>query len=76
MYVVSYDGRTGDKEYGEPLPADLGLLHFEIRVGRSTQATLLGRSCVTYESLYLSPSLRRTLPRHVKSAEQLELALG
>ncbi len=76
MYVVSYDGRTGEKQYGEPLPADLGLLHLEIRVGRSTQATLLGRSCTTYESLYLSPSVQRRLPRHVKSAEQLELALG
>lgn len=76
MYVVSYDGRTGDKQYGEPLPADLCLLHLEIRVGRSTQATLLGRSCVTYESLYLSPSLRQRLPKHMKPARQFELAFG
>lgn len=76
MYVVSYDGRTGEKQFGEPLPADLRLLHLEIRAGRSTQATLLGRSCVTYESLYLSPSLQRRLPKHVKSTRQLELAFG
>lgn len=76
MYIVSYDGRTGDKRYGETLPAELDLLHFEIRVGRSTQATLLGRSCVTYESLYLSPALRRKLPKRVRSNEQLELAFG
>jgi len=76
MYVVSYDGRTGEKQFGEPLPAELRLLHLEIRAGRSTQATLLGRSCVTYESLYLSPSLQRRLPKHVKSARQLELAFG
>ncbi len=75
-YIVSYDGRTGEKQYGEPLPSDLGLLHLEMRVGRSTQATLLGRSCVTYESLYLSPALRKKLPKQVKSAEQLELAFG
>jgi len=74
--MVSYDGRTGEKQYGEPLPADLKLLHLEIRVGRSTQATLLGRNCVTYESLYLSPSLRKRLPKQVKTAEQLELAFG
>lgn len=76
MYLVSYDGRTGEKQYGKPLPADLGLLHLEIRAGRSTQATLLGRSCVTYESLYVSPALRQKLPKDVKSSEQLELAYG
>jgi len=76
MYIVSYDGRTSEKQYGEPLPANLGLLHLEIRVGRSTQATLLGRSCVTYESLYISPALRKIVPKQVKSAEQLELTFG
>lgn len=56
-YVISYDGRTGNKEYGQPLPDSLGLKRIELRAGRSTQATLLGRSDVTYESLYLSPNL-------------------
>lgn len=76
MYVVSYDGRTGDKRHGEPLPKELKLLHLEIRVGRSTQATLLGRSCVTYESLYISPRLRKQRPRHLRSHAQLELAFA
>lgn len=76
MYVVSYDGRTGDKQFGQPLPKELGLLHLEVRMGRSTQATLLGRSCVTYESLYLSPSLCKVLPRHGREAEQCELAFA
>lgn len=76
MYIVSYDGRTGEKQYGEPLPKDLGLLHLEIRAGRSTQATLLGRDCVTFESLYVSPALRRILPENVNSTAQLELAFG
>ncbi|WP_420462702.1 DNA adenine methylase [Candidatus Palauibacter sp.] len=57
MFAVSYDGRTGDKRFGRDLPSELGLVRLEIRAGRSTQATLLGRKEVTYESLYLSPSL-------------------
>jgi len=76
MYVVSYDGRTGDKQHGEPLPEELSLSHLEIRVGRSTQATLLGRTCVTYESLYLSPTLKKRLPRKLSTDAQLELAFA
>jgi DNA adenine methylase len=56
-YVVSYDGRTGDKVHGQPLPANLRLKHIELHAGRSTQATLLGRKENTYESLYLSPTI-------------------
>ena len=59
-YIISYDGRTGEKEYGQPLPEYLGLTRIEIHAGRSTQATLLGRSDITYESLYLSPNLSTT----------------
>ena len=60
-YVVSYDGRTGDKVHGRPLPEFLCLTRMEILVGRSTQATLLGRSHQTFESLYLSPKLLERL---------------
>ena len=56
-FILSYDGKTGDKSYGKPMPKSLGLLHIEIDAGRSSQATLLGRSHNTYESLYLSPAL-------------------
>lgn len=56
-FIVSYDGRTGTKRYGRPLPASLGLTHVEIPAGRSTQATLLGRDDSTFESLYLSPEI-------------------
>ncbi len=56
-WIVSYDGRSGDKVYGRPLPASLGCLHVELDAGRSTQATLLGRECRTVESLYVSPAL-------------------
>lgn len=66
-FAISYDGRTGDKSYGEPLPDYLGLLLIELDAGRSTQATLLGREENTVESLYLSPALAaeiETVPRN------------
>ncbi|MEV4415945.1 DNA adenine methylase [Catellatospora sp. NPDC049609] len=60
-FVLSYDGvsrdRTGDRAYGDPLPADLGLLHLHVDAGTSTQATLHGRRARTVESLYVSPAL-------------------
>jgi DNA adenine methylase len=56
-YIVSYDGRTGQKVHGRWLPETLRLTRLEIRVGRSTQATLLGRDDETFESLYLSADL-------------------
>lgn len=60
-FMVSYDGRTGGKIFGPGLPEALGLTRKEIHVGRSSQATLLGRDEITVESLYLSPSLVRRL---------------
>lgn len=56
-YIVSYDGRTGAKEHGDPLPRRLGLKHRHVHAGRSSQSTLLGSSHETVESLYLSPAL-------------------
>lgn len=56
-FLISYDGRTGDREYGQPLPAALNLTRIELEAGRSTQATLLGRNHKTVESLYLSSGL-------------------
>lgn len=61
LYAVSYDGRTGDKVYGEPMPESLGLRHLELKAGRSTQATLLGRDDVTFEGFYLSPALAQII---------------
>lgn len=55
--VISYDGRTGDKIHGEPLPESLGMTLIELEAGRSSQATLLGKNEITIESLYLSPAL-------------------
>jgi DNA adenine methylase len=56
-YIVSYDGRTGDKEHGRVLPESLRLVRLEVHAGRSSQATMLGRRDETVESLYLSESL-------------------
>lgn len=58
-YLISYDGRLGDRSYGKPLPEHLNLTLVEIEVGRSSQATLLGRSDITIESLYISNNLAR-----------------
>lgn len=60
-YIVSHDGRTGSKTFGEPLPVSLRLQHFELPAGRSSQATLLGRDDDTYESLYISSALSKRL---------------
>ncbi len=60
-YIVSYDGRTGAKTYGPPLPDHLHLELVELHAGRSSQATLLGRTDETVESLYLSPALKKRL---------------
>ncbi|HEX7130283.1 MAG TPA: DNA adenine methylase [Rhodanobacteraceae bacterium] len=54
-FALSYDGSTGSKQYGAPLPAHLGLTRLLIEAGRSSQATLAGRDERTVESLYLSP---------------------
>lgn len=77
-YLVSYDGRTGDKSYGTMLPDYLDLVLLEIEAGRSSQATLLGQKSITVESLYLSRSLADEIgaqPIYVsqKSSEQLRL---
>lgn len=56
-FALSYDGMTGTKEYGPPLPDHLQLTRLLLHAGRSSQATLSGRSEETLESLYLTPGL-------------------
>ena len=74
-YMVSYDGRTGKKSFGNQLPASLNLKHIEINAGRSSQSTLLGRNQMTYESLYLSGVLVERLEgeNREKTLQQLPL---
>lgn len=83
-FILSYDGRTGEKSFGTNLPNELKLHKIEIEAGTSSQSTLLGRSATTYESLYLSPSLvdrlairRAKLPKSIsrRSNSQIELPI-
>jgi DNA adenine methylase len=67
-FILSYDGRTGKKSYGQSLPEELDMYRLELNAGRSTQATLLGRDDVTIESVYLSQNLVEQLgiePVHI-----------
>ncbi len=79
-YIVSYDGVTGEKTHGKPLPKKLSLKHLQVHAGRSSQATLLGSNEETIESLYLSPALvdrlqkKQVAPQHVLNIQR-ELAL-
>jgi DNA adenine methylase len=56
-FLLSYDGRCGDRTYGPPLPDSLGATRMDLPAGRSSQATLLGRDEQTVESLYVSRGL-------------------
>lgn len=58
-FIVSYDGKTGNKNHGKVLPRELELTHLFIDAGISSQSTLLGKNERTYESLYLSKNVAR-----------------
>lgn len=78
-FIISYDGRTGDKCHGEMLPKELNLTHIEVEAGVSSQATLLGRSAETVELLYVSSALvkRIGLPRieEAQPCKKVQLSL-
>lgn len=56
-FILSYDGRTDNKTYGEELPKKLKLRKIEIDAGRSSIATLHSRNERTYEAVYISDNL-------------------
>ncbi|PIQ42809.1 MAG: DNA methyltransferase [Gammaproteobacteria bacterium CG11_big_fil_rev_8_21_14_0_20_46_22] len=56
-FILSYDGKTGNVEYADELPEYLKMKRLWIAAGRSSQATLSGRSEETIESLYISRQL-------------------
>ena len=56
-FALSYDGTSGDRSYGPPLPAALRMTRLHLHAGRSSQATLNGDAAETIESLYLSRGL-------------------
>jgi len=71
-FILSFDGRTGDKTYGSPLPEELNLTKIEVNAGRSSQATLLNRKEITYEAIYLSPTLIAKIDFHKLMGKQLQ----
>jgi len=54
-WLLSYDGRCGERTYGAPLDRGLWGARLELPAGRSSQSTLAGRAEQTVESLYVSP---------------------
>jgi DNA adenine methylase len=60
-FILSYDGRTGTKTYGDELPEGLRLYKVEIDAGRSSIATLLNRNHRTYEALYISENIAQKI---------------
>ncbi len=69
-FALSYDGTTGGREYGPPLPETLGLTRILLSAGTSTQSTLNGLREETVESLYLTPGLApRQTPRIARDVQ-------
>lgn len=60
-FVLSYDGSSGERTYGDRLPKELAS-RMLLDVGRSSQATLNGSHDITVESLYISPYLKAVHP--------------
>lgn len=61
-FLISYDGKCGEKQYGADLPSELGLHKILLRAGLSTQSLLLGKKEITYEALYISQGLQQCIP--------------
>ena len=62
-FLISYDGKCGDKAYGKELPIELGLKKLLLKAGLSSQSILLGKKEVTYEALYISRGLLPYVPK-------------
>lgn len=73
--ALSYDGMTGAKEYGPPLPAELGMTRLLLHAGVSSQSTLSGKSEETIESLYLSPGLAKKSAAVIRAPQFIQEAL-
>ncbi len=71
-FILSYDGRTGNKVFGKALPNELNLIKFELDAGRSSTATLHKRKQNTYESLYISECLNEKITAQGISNQYIE----
>jgi len=72
-FLLSYDGKCGNKIYGNEMPIKIGIKRIELNAGRSTQSTLLGKADITYESLYVSNDLYFEKNTILKRYEENEL---
>lgn len=75
-FALSYDGMTGTKEYGPPLPESLGLTRLLLHAGKSSQATLSGRDEETIESLYITPGLGEAHPDIIRKQKSVQESLA
>lgn len=60
-YIISYDGECGGREYGNDLPKSLNCTKILLNAGTSSQATLLGKKDTTFEALYVSEGIAKTI---------------
>lgn len=75
-FALSYDGMTGGRAYGPPLPESLRLIRLLLHAGTSSQSTLSGRKEETVESLYVTPGLAGSAGAAVcAGAAQVSLAV-
>lgn len=72
-FLISYDGRCGEKQYGQDLPSELGLHKILLKAGLSSQSLLLGKKEITYEALYVSKGLQPCIT--ASEAEPVQFAL-
>ncbi len=70
-FLISFDGKCGNKQYGEDLPVELGLHKVLLNAGLSSQSLLLGKKETTYESLYVSRGLQANMPNMVEQQYEL-----
>lgn len=75
-FLVSYDGKCGDRQYGKELPGELGLKKVLLDAGLSSQSLLLGRREVTYEALYVSSGLQQYKPVEYRQQELFAEVVG
>lgn len=69
-FLISYDGKCGEKKYGRELPCSLGLTKVMLNAGLSSQSILLGKKETTFEALYISRGLRQYMPNTLKVNEK------
>ena len=74
-YALSYDGWTGAKEYGPPLPDHLRLTRLLLNAGVSSQSTLSGRKEETIESLYMSQGLASPVTHVIPTVKKSQPSL-